>query len=83
MDAESIHSSIVWEQIEPGEMITTDDIELDEAPDEVLVTVEPSGTTFANDKAIWRDENGIHRSGHGAGRIWSEREDDERRSVRD
>ena len=55
-DAESVNSSIVWEQIEPGEIITTEDIELDEAPDEVLVTVEPSGTTFANDKAIWRDE---------------------------
>ena len=55
-EAEPIKSVVVWEPIEPGEVITADEIELDKASDQVLVTVEPSGTTFANDKAIWRDE---------------------------
>lgn len=55
-EAKPIKSVVVWEPIQPGEVITADEQDLEEDPDEVLVTVEPSGTTFANDKAIWRDD---------------------------
>ena len=54
--AGQINSVVVWEPIDPGNVITADEVELDAASDEVLVTAEPSGTTFASDKAIWRDE---------------------------
>ena len=56
VEGDPIKRVVVWESIEPGEVITADEVELDEADDEVLVAVEPSGTTFANDKAIWRDD---------------------------
>ena len=54
--ADPVNRAIVWEPIQPGEVITADEMELEEDPDEILVTVEPSGTTFASDKAIWRDD---------------------------
>jgi len=56
VEGDPIKRVVVWESIEPGEVITADEVELDEADDEVLVAIEPSGTTFANDKAIWRDD---------------------------
>lgn len=55
-EAEPVNNAIVWEPIQPGEVITAEELELKKDPNEVLVTVEPSGTTFANDKAIWRDD---------------------------
>ena len=54
-EAKPINRTVVWESIQPGEAIKADEIELDNASDDVLVTIEPSGTTFANDKALWRD----------------------------
>ena len=55
-EAESINRTSAWESIQPGEVIKADEIELDKASNDVLATIEPSGTTFANDKALWRDE---------------------------
>ncbi|AII46099.1 hypothetical protein KR49_06490 [Synechococcus sp. KORDI-49] len=55
-ESDSINSAVVWEPIQPGEVITAEELEVEEDPDEVLVTTEPSGPTFANDKAIWRDD---------------------------
>ena len=49
-------NAIVWEQIELGDVITADEIEQDKAPVEVLITNEPSGTTFANHRALYRDD---------------------------
>ena len=54
-EAGPVNNAIVWEPIQAGEVITAEELELKEDPDEVLVTTEPSGPTFANDKAIWRD----------------------------
>ena len=49
--------TVLWQDTPPGEVITADDIApQEETQDEPLVVIEPSGTTFANDKAIWRDE---------------------------
>ena len=49
--------TVLWQDTPPGEVITADDIAPQEkTQDEPLVVIEPSGTTFANDKAIWRDE---------------------------
>ena len=49
--------TVLWQDTPPGEVITADDIAPQEKiQDEPLVVIEPSGTTFANDKAIWRDE---------------------------
>ena len=55
-EAKQINRVVVWKRIEPSEVIAADELELEETTDEVLITNEPTGPTFANDKAIWRDD---------------------------
>ena len=44
-----------WKDVKPGEIIHTE-IEPEISDSEPTVVYLPSGTTFANDKAIWRDD---------------------------